>query len=72
MQELKKLETMDAFREFVDEAPQMKIKICAAIADILQDSGAYLTGPLLGDLQFASSEEMQKGGVQPLAAQWTI
>lgn len=30
-----------------------------------------LTGPLLGDLRFGSSEELQKG-VKPLAAQWTI
>jgi len=29
-------------------------------------------GPLLGDLQFASSEELQKGGVKPLTQQWTI
>jgi hypothetical protein len=71
-QVLRKLETMDEFREFMDVAPQMKIKICAAIASILHEHEAYLHGPLLGDLQFASSEELQKGGVKPLTQQWTI
>jgi hypothetical protein len=69
---LTKLESMDAFRNFVDVAPQMKIKIAAAIANILHEHGAYLTGPVLGGIQFVSSEEMQQGGLPPLAEAWTI
>lgn len=71
-EELKKLETVAEFRAFMDAAPQMKIKVSAAIATILHEHQAYLSGPVLGDLQFASSEEMEKAGVRPLATQWTI
>lgn len=70
--DMRKLESMEEFREAVRTEPQMRIKIAAAIASVLQEHNLRLTGPVLGDMNFISGDESEQLGLLRGDDAWTI
>lgn len=75
MTDLRKLDSIDALRTEYNSAPQLKLRIASAIAEILSDYGLRATGSVLGSLSFASDDELEKMGSkapQGRRVAWTI
>jgi hypothetical protein len=63
MSDLRTLDSVCALRKEFETAPQLKLRIASAIAEILTQYGVRATGTVLGSLTLASYEELEKGGV---------
>lgn len=75
MAEPKKLSSIGELRAVFDSAPQMKLRVATAIADILSEYGMRATGSVLGSLTLATNQELEKVGVtmtHTRATEWTI
>lgn len=75
MLEPRKLSTISELRAEFDSAPQMKLRIATAIADILSEYNLRATGTVLGSLTLASIQELESVGVtltHVRATEWTI